>query len=85
MSSLANRSPSGKPDDAGPAGQREFLITSLRAASARARLAANLLDTIGVSLRNRMTTCDETIAWLRDEELLEQIEYRPGMASGGKP
>ena len=36
----------------GPAGQREFLITALRAASARARLAANVFDTDGVSLRN---------------------------------
>jgi hypothetical protein len=83
VTSIPSRSPSGKPDDAGPAGQREFLITALRAASARARLAANLLDTIGVSLRNRMITCDETVAWLNEEGLLEQVEYRPGMASGG--
>lgn len=83
MSSVPNRSPSGKPDDSGPAGQREFLIIALRAASARARLAANVFDTIGVSLRNRLITCDEAVAWLHEEGLLEQIEYRPGMASRG--
>jgi hypothetical protein len=82
VSSVLKRSPSGKPADSGPAGQREFLITALRAASARARLMANLADTIGVSLRNRMITCDEAVAWLREEGLLAEIEFRPGMAGG---
>ena len=83
VSLVPTRSPSGKPNDSGPTGQREFLITALRAASARALLAKNLFDTIGVSLRNRLVTCDEAVAWLMDEGLLEEVEYRPGMASGG--
>jgi hypothetical protein len=84
--SLHQGSPSDKPPQGGPAGQRTFLISALRAASARARLATNLFDTIGVSLRERMVTPDEAVAWLIDEGLLEQVEYRPGMVSksGGK-
>ena len=81
MTSIPQRSPQDKPPQGGPAGQRTFLISALRAASARARLATNVLDTIGVSLRERMISCDEAVAWLQDEGLLEQVEYRPGMAS----
>ena len=81
MSSIHQSSPPGKPD-VDPAGQREFLITALRAASARSRLTTNLFDAIGVSLRHRMVTCDEAVAWLKEEGLLEDIEFRPGMATG---
>ena len=66
-----------------PPGQREFLITSLRAASSRARLLTNTFDTIGSSLRHRMISCDEAVAWLNDEGLLAEIEYRPGMSTAG--
>ena len=81
MTSVKESSSSGKPD-VGPAGQREFLITALRAASARSRLSTNLFDTIGVSLRHRMISCNEAVAWLQEEGLLSHIEYRPGMATG---
>jgi len=57
------------------------MITALRAASARSRLITNLFDTIGTSLRHKVVTCDEAVAWLNEEGLLEQIEYRPGMIS----
>ncbi len=84
MNSLSNRSPADKPRaDGGPNGQRTFLITALRAASARARLATNVFDTIGVSLRERIISADDAVAWLRDEGLLEQVEWRPGMVSKG--
>ena len=80
--SLASASPADKPQME-PPGQREFLITSLRAASARARLLTNTFDTIGSSLRHRMISCDEAVAWLNDEGLLAEIEYRPGMSAAG--
>jgi hypothetical protein len=86
--SIHHGSPADKPPQGGPAGQRTFLISALRAASARARLATNLFDTIGVSLRERMISCDEAVGWLIEEGLLEQVEYRPGMVSkptGTKP
>jgi hypothetical protein len=80
---LAAASSVDKPQVEPPPGQREFLITSLRAASARARLLTNLFDTIGSSLRHRMISCDEAVAWLNDEGLLAEIEYRPGMSAAG--
>jgi hypothetical protein len=72
---------SDKANSAPAAGLHEFLITSLRAASARARLQGNLFDTIGVSLKHRMVTDDEAVAWLMSEGLLEHVEYKPGMVS----
>ena len=82
MSSLPNALPANKPPME-PPGQREFLITALRAASARSRLITNVLDTIGTSLRHRMISCDEAVAWLMEENLLQHVEYRPGMSAAG--
>ena len=84
MNSLPQASPANKlQNNLEPPGQREFLITALRAASARARLLTNTFDTIGTSLRHRMITCDEAVAWLSEENLLSEVEYRPGMSSAG--
>jgi hypothetical protein len=83
VTSIPNRSPADKPPQGGPDGQRTFLISAIRAASARARLATNVLETIGVSLREKLVSPDEAVAWLRDEGLLGEVEYRPGMASRG--
>jgi len=30
-----------------------------------------------------MINCDEAIAWLNEEGLLPEIEYRPGMSAAG--
>ena len=79
MQPLAKSFASDKAKSAPAAGLHEFLITSLRAASARARLQGNLFDTIGVSLKHRMVTDDEAVAWLMSEGLLEHVEYKPGM------
>ena len=82
--SIQQASPANKPqNNLEPPGQREFLITSLRAASARARLLTNTFDTIGTSLRHRMISCDDAVAWLIEEGLLAEVEYRPGMSSAG--
>jgi hypothetical protein len=81
VNSIPNRSPADKPPQGGPDGQRTFLISALRAASARARLATNTFDTIGTALRERMISADDACLWLRDEGLLAEVEWRPGMAS----
>jgi hypothetical protein len=81
VTSIPNRSPADKPPQGGPDGQRTFLISALRAASARARLATNTFDTIGTALRERMISADDACLWLRDEGLLAEVEWRPGMAS----
>jgi hypothetical protein len=60
-----------------PANQRTFLIAALRVASARARLATNLFDLIGIALRERLISPDQATAWLAEEALLEHVERQP--------
>jgi hypothetical protein len=63
---------------ANAAGEREILIHSLRLAVARSRLATNVLECIGVSLRHKTITTDVAMEWLRDEGLLSHIEIPGG-------
>ena len=79
MTSLAPRPAPGNIDD--PAGERELLIHCLRTAVARARLAVNTLETIGVSLRHRQVTTDQAMAWLKEEGLLPHIQFGPAEAA----
>jgi hypothetical protein len=60
------------------AGERELLIHALRTATARCRLTANLLETIGVSLRHRQVTTDEAMQWLEEEGCLDHVQFGPG-------
>lgn len=65
-----------------PAGQgvlpdKEFLLSALRAASLRARLAATDLDSIGVALKRGLVSTEEALAWLHDENLFDHVIYRP--------
>jgi hypothetical protein len=76
MNSLSERSTPRKPEMA-PPGQRDFMLSALRAASARARLAVNLFDTIGTALRHRMITEARAVEWLSDEGLIGEVEFRP--------
>jgi hypothetical protein len=65
-----------------PAGEREMLLHSLRLAAARSRLATNVFDSVGVSLRHKQITVDGAMEWLRDEGLLSHIQLGP---MGAKP
>jgi hypothetical protein len=58
-------------------GERDLLLSAIRAATARARLAANKFDTIGISLRQKLVTCEQAVAWARDEGLLSWIRLGP--------
>jgi hypothetical protein len=58
-------------------GERELLLASIRAASARARLAVNELDSIGTSLRHRAVTCAQALEWAHEEGLLPWIRLGP--------
>ena len=58
-------------------GERDLLLTALRAASARSRLITNELDSIGVSLRHRAINCEQCLAWLKDEGLLHWVHLGP--------
>ena len=58
-------------------GERDLLLSDLRAAAARARLAATEFDTIGISLRQKLVTCDQALEWARDEGLIGWIRLGP--------
>jgi hypothetical protein len=55
----------------------EFLLSSIRTATLRARLVANELDTIGMSLKRNLISVEGAIAWLRAENLLDHVLFRP--------
>jgi hypothetical protein len=58
-------------------GERDLLLSALRAATARARLAATEFDTIGISLRQKQITCEQALEWARDEGLIGWIRLGP--------
>jgi len=65
-----------------PAGQgvlpdKEFLLSALRAACLRAKLASTEMDSIGVALKRGVVSTEEAVAWLHDENLIDHVIYRP--------
>jgi len=76
MTSVASPSPQGK-SNVDSSGERDLMISALRAATARARLAANEFDTIGISLRQKLITCEQALEWARDEGLINWIRLGP--------
>jgi hypothetical protein len=63
-------------------GERDLLLTALRAAAARSRLITNELDSIGVSLRQKVITCEQALEWLKDEGLLHWVHFGPEVKHG---
>jgi len=59
----------------------EFLLCALRAATLRAKLAAVELDTIGISLRKGLVSCEGALAWLHDLNLFDHVLYRQESAA----
>ena len=53
------------------------MLSALRVASARARLVANQIDTIGASLRQKAITCKDALEWARQEEVDSWIVFGP--------
>jgi hypothetical protein len=51
----------------------EFLLSALRVATLRARLAANELDSIGVALKRGLVSYDDAVAWLHEIDLLDHV------------
>jgi hypothetical protein len=76
MTSIATALTTGK-SHVDTSGERDLLLSSLRAATARARLAATEFDTIGISLRQKLITCEQALQWARDEGLIHWIRLGP--------
>jgi hypothetical protein len=76
MTHLASPSPQGK-SNVDSSGERDLLLSALRAATARPRLAANEFDTIGISLRQKLITCEQALEWARNEGLIGWVRLGP--------
>ena len=61
---------------------KEAFLNALRAASARAKLFANVIDSVGVSLRHKQIDVDGAVAWLTQEVDIVEAEMAP--KTGGK-
>lgn len=58
--------------------ERDFLLSSLRAAATRSRLITNLLETIAIALRQKRIDCAGAVEWLRRERLIDHIQLGGG-------
>jgi hypothetical protein len=77
MSALPNPTSQGKPKLGESNGDREYLMQVLRAATARAKLISNQLDTIGVALRQKAVSVEDAMLWAADEGLLDMLQFGP--------
>jgi hypothetical protein len=75
LNSIPQGSAQGKPLD--PAAQREILTNNLRAAIAKARLAATTLETISIQLRHRQVSSEQAMAWVEHEGLAHFLRFAP--------
>jgi hypothetical protein len=83
VNSLPNPASQGKPRLGENNGDREYLMQVLRAATARAKLIANTLDTIGIALRQRAVSVEDAMLWAKDEGIVELLQFGPPSKTGG--
>jgi hypothetical protein len=76
MTNVAKALATGK-SNVDTSGERDLLLSALRAATARARLAATEFDTIGISLRQKLITCEQALEWARNEGLIGWVRIGP--------
>jgi|GEM_PF-1735432 hypothetical protein len=83
MTSLQDPASQGKPKLGETNGDREYLMQVLRAATARAKLISNTLDSIGVALRQKAISVEDAMLWARDEQILDLLQFGPPSKSVG--
>jgi hypothetical protein len=81
VSSVPNPASQGKPKLGETAGDREYLMQVLRAATARSKLISNQLDTIGVALRQRAVTVEDALRWASEDGIIDLLVFGPTRAS----
>ena len=64
-------------------GDREYLLSVLRAATARSKLISNQLDSIGIALRQRAVSVEDALQWAHDEGILDLLQFGPPSKTGG--
>ena len=77
MNYVSTASTAVKPVSGDTPGERDLMLSALRVASARARLIANQIDTIGASLRQKAITCKDALEWAQQEEVESWIQFGP--------
>ena len=55
----------------------------LRAATARAKLISNTIDTIGMALRQRAVSVEDALRWATDEGIIEPLQFGPTTSKTG--
>ena len=83
MNSITNPASQGKPNLGETNGDREYLMQVLRAATARAKLISNTLDSIGMALRQRAVSVEDALRWARDEQIIDLLQFGPPSKTGG--
>jgi hypothetical protein len=83
VTAIASPASHGKPKLGETNGDREYLMQVLRAATARAKLISNTLDTIGVALRQKAVSVEDAMVWARDEGILDLLQFGPPSRSTG--
>jgi hypothetical protein len=76
VTSITRPASQGKPKLGETNGDRQYLMQVLRAATARAKLIANTLDTIGIALRQKAVSVEDAMLWARDEGIMEARKSR---------
>jgi hypothetical protein len=82
VTSLPNPASQVKPELGETNGDREYLLSVLRAATARTKLISNTLDTIGVALRQRAVSVEDALQWCMDEQILDLLQFGPPSKAG---
>ena len=77
MNYVSTPSSAVKPALGDTPGERDLMLSALRVASARARLVANQIDTIGASLRQKAISCQDALIWAQEEDLAGWIQFGP--------
>lgn len=83
MTSLQDPASQVKPKLGETNGDREYLMQVLRAATARAKLIAHQLDSIGIALRQKAVSVEDAIQWAIDEGIIDLLQFGPPSRTGG--
>jgi hypothetical protein len=83
MTPLLDPASQGKPKLGETNGDREYLMQVLRAATARAKLISNTLDSIGMALRQRAVSVEDAMQWAHDEGIVDLLQFGPPSKTGG--
>jgi hypothetical protein len=85
VTSLPNPASQGKPKLGETNGDREYLMQVLRAATARAKLISNTLDSVGIALRQRAVSVEDALQWCIDEQIDDLLQFGPPSKQVAKP